>query len=120
MIKICDKATARFSDGLTRTSEKKTEGGISSDTKKPTREGRFFPIVKILFYRISDGWCGRHWLPKREGTRGAGRTVRTVSRYQPSRWMARPERSFGSNQVVFGGMMLPLSAMSISCFMETG
>lgn len=39
---------------------------------------------------------------------------------QPNLWIARPERSFGSNHVVLGGMMLPLSAMSVSCFMETG
>lgn len=37
-----------------------------------------------------------------------------------SLWIASPERSFGSNHVVFGGMMLPESAMSTSCFMETG
>ena len=35
-------------------------------------------------------------------------------------WITRPERSLGSNQVVFGGMMLPLSAISIICFIETG
>lgn len=35
-------------------------------------------------------------------------------------WIINPERSFGSNQVVFGGMMLPVSAMSISCFIDTG
>ena len=33
--------------------------------------------------------------------------------------MASPLRSLGSNQVVFGGMMLPVSAMVISCFMVT-
>lgn len=31
-----------------------------------------------------------------------------------------PERSFGSNHVVFGGIIFPESAMSISCFIETG
>ncbi len=31
-----------------------------------------------------------------------------------------PLRSLGSNQVVLGGIMLPVSAMSISCFIETG
>lgn len=31
-----------------------------------------------------------------------------------------PERSFGSNQVVFGGIMFPVSAISINCFIETG
>ena len=34
--------------------------------------------------------------------------------------MASPERSFGSNHVVLGGIIMPLSAMSVSCFMETG
>ena len=31
-----------------------------------------------------------------------------------------PERSFGSNHVAFGGIILPLSAMSIICFIDTG
>src|SRR5574344_2133713 len=31
-----------------------------------------------------------------------------------------PERSFGSNQVAFGGIILPLSAISIICFIDTG
>ena len=34
--------------------------------------------------------------------------------------MARPERSLGSNHVVFGGIIMPLSAMSMSCAMDTG
>ncbi len=34
--------------------------------------------------------------------------------------MASPLRSLGSNHVVFGGMMLPESAMSTNCFIETG
>ena len=29
-------------------------------------------------------------------------------------WITTPERSFGSNHVVLGGIMLPVSAMSIS------
>jgi len=35
-------------------------------------------------------------------------------------WITRFERSFGSNQVVLGDMMLPVSAMSMICFMLTG
>ena len=31
-----------------------------------------------------------------------------------------PERSFGSNHVALGGMMLPESAIEISCFIDTG
>ena len=31
-----------------------------------------------------------------------------------------PERSFGSNQVALGGIILPLSAISIICFIDTG
>ena len=34
--------------------------------------------------------------------------------------MARPLRSLGSNQVVFGGIMFPLSAMFMSWSIETG
>lgn len=39
---------------------------------------------------------------------------------QSNLWITSPERSFGSNQVVFGGMMLPVSAISINCFIDTG
>ena len=39
---------------------------------------------------------------------------------QSSLWITRPERSLGSNHVVLGGMMLPVSAMSMSCFIDTG
>lgn len=31
-----------------------------------------------------------------------------------------PERSLGSNHVALGGMMLPESAIEISCFIDTG
>ena len=37
-----------------------------------------------------------------------------------SLWITSPERSLGSNQVVLGGMILPVSAMSMSCFIDTG
>ena len=40
--------------------------------------------------------------------------------YYTNLWIIKPERSFGSNHVVFGGMMLPVSAMSINCFILTG
>lgn len=35
-------------------------------------------------------------------------------------WTISPLRSFGSNHVALGGMMFPLSAMSMICCMETG
>ena len=35
-------------------------------------------------------------------------------------WITKPERSFGSNQVVFGGMILPVSAIFSNCSIETG
>ena len=35
-------------------------------------------------------------------------------------WMTMPVRSFGSNQVALGGMMLPVSAMRITCSIVTG
>ena len=50
------------------------------------------------------------------GKDGEGKT----ERYSSKLWMTTPERSLGSNQVVLGGMMLPVSAMSMSCCMETG
>ena len=40
--------------------------------------------------------------------------------YSSKEWITTPERSFGSNHVVFGGMMLPVSAMLMSCCIETG
>lgn len=40
--------------------------------------------------------------------------------YSSNEWITTPERSFGSNHVVFGGMMLPVSAMLMSCCIETG
>ena len=47
-------------------------------------------------------------------------THRRVVLYSSNVWITTPERNFGSNQVVFGGIMLPVSAMSISCFIDTG
>ena len=40
--------------------------------------------------------------------------------FSSNEWITTPERSFGSNQVVFGGMMLPVSAILMSCCIETG
>ena len=40
--------------------------------------------------------------------------------FYSNEWITTPERSLGSNHVVFGGMMLPVSAMSINCCIETG
>ena len=49
------------------------------------------------------------------------RIARRRSTFPSSKeWITTPERSLGSNHVVLGGMMLPVSAMSISCFIETG
>lgn len=46
---------------------------------------------------------------------------RDYCQYQSSSlWITRPERSFGSNHVVFGGIIAPVSAMFISCSMLTG
>lgn len=40
--------------------------------------------------------------------------------FSSNEWITTPDRSLGSNHVVFGGMMLPVSAMLISCCIETG
>lgn len=40
--------------------------------------------------------------------------------YSSKEWITTPERSFGSNHVVLGGMILPVSAMLMSCCIETG
>lgn len=44
----------------------------------------------------------------------------TVRPAYSNEWITTPERSLGSNHVVLGGMILPESAMSISCFIDTG
>lgn len=68
-------------------------------------------------------------LPSANGkARPSADETRPASLYRPvdnangqsSLCMTRPERSFGSNQVVLGGMILPESAISISCFIDTG
>ena len=43
-----------------------------------------------------------------------------VDYFSSNEWITTPDRSLGSNHVVFGGMMLPVSAMLISCCIETG
>lgn len=50
----------------------------------------------------------------------SGVFIPTGGIYSAKEWMTMPERSFGSNQVVLGGMMLPVSAMLMSCCIETG
>ena len=49
-----------------------------------------------------------------------GRGIGLPDGYSSKLWITTPERSLGSNQVVFGGMMLPVSAMLMSCCIETG
>jgi phosphoserine aminotransferase len=47
--------------------------------------------------------------------------MQAFSTFQSSRvCITNPERNLGSNQVVLGGIILPLSAISMSCFIETG
>ncbi len=50
----------------------------------------------------------------------ARRCVGVVSRLRRRSESPRPSGSLGSNHVVFGGMMLPVSAMLMSCCIETG
>lgn len=54
-------------------------------------------------------------IAKQSGVRG-----QSICRRQSSRWIVSPLLSFGSNHVVLGGIILPESAMSTSCFIETG
>lgn len=48
-----------------------------------------------------------------------GCAVGTARNYSKE-WITTPDRSFGSNHVVLGGMMLPVSAILINCCIETG
>ena len=48
------------------------------------------------------------------------RKSRTLREPYESLWINRPLRSFGSNQVDFGGISLPSSAICISSSMEVG
>ena len=73
---------------------------VSISQRLPLLGGRFPPATQVL----------------RQRPRYYTRTRRSYT----SEWMARPERSLGSNQVVFGGMMLPVSAMRMSWSMDTG
>ena len=60
------------------------------------------------------GRCGRDCVNPSfddECDRGGDRTVATR---RQNVWMKSPERSLGSNQVLFGGMIWPASAISIS------
>ena len=52
--------------------------------------------------------------------KGYAATAVAITENYSKEWITTPERSFGSNHVVFGGMMLPVSAMLISCCIETG
>ena len=54
------------------------------------------------------------------GVRGFRGGMPRLRRYFSNEWITTPERSFGSNHVVFGGIMAPVSAMFISCSMLTG
>ena len=46
--------------------------------------------------------------------------INKISKNYSSECSTNPLLSFGSNHVVFGGIILPVSAISISCFMVTG
>ena len=57
------------------------------------------------------------WMAK-PPLRGEGGSVVCGSFYNLC--ITSPERSFGSNHVALGGMILPESAMSIICCIDTG
>ena len=65
----------------------------------------------------------RRFLCTLRGRKGRA-TAQTVHvnpmRVHSMSWMTMPVRSFGSNQVALGGMMLPVSAMRITCSIVTG
>ena len=78
--------------------------------------GRAGPDGKQFAIR-SKGGSGFRKFPAKKG-RLNGRPLSIIFRRTSE--SPPPERSLGSNHVVFGGMMLPVSAMLISCCIETG
>ena len=62
----------------------------------------------------------RFRVPQVSRKKGPPQRAALVDYFSSNEWITTPDRSLGSNHVVFGGMMLPVSAMLISCCIETG
>ena len=62
----------------------------------------------------------RFRVPQVSRKKGPPQRAALVDYFSSNECITTPERSLGSNHVVFGGMMLPVSAMLISCCIETG
>ena len=75
------------------------------------RPGRTAPDGELSAIRPKGGSGFRKFPAKKEPL---------VDYFSSNEWITTPDRSLGSNHVVFGGMMLPVSAMLISCCIETG
>ncbi len=91
--------------------------------RENTKTGCEEPLISSLAYPSSSAAFCTITPPQTATPRlvtGALPVFASGSRYSAKEWITTPERSLGSNQVVFGGMMLPVSAMSINCCIETG
>ncbi len=76
-----------------------------------------------VWNRISDFHSGVAEEDGGEGSWGgleSRQRFSSIKTHQSSVWTTRPERSFGSNQVDFGGMIPPASAISITVPTPTG
>lgn len=79
------------------------------------RPGRTAPDGELSAIRPRGGSGFRKFPAKKSRPQAA-----LVDYFSSNEWITTPDRSLGSNHVVFGGMMLPVSAMLISCCIETG
>jgi len=93
---------------------------VSISRRLPLLGGRFPPATQLLRRRPRCYASGPAATPATRVLRRRPRYYTRTRRSYAREWMARPLRSFGSNQVVFGGMMLPVSAMRMSWSMDTG
>lgn len=106
---------------------------VSAQLRKPSEKVQISKMKIPPTHRLVGGIrCLSEWVVahpdyfRRLPLRGRkGRATAQTVHVNPMRvhsmsWMTMPVRSLGSNQVALGGMMLPVSAMRITCSIVTG
>ena len=86
----------------------------SSDAAQPTSGTTLVIFCEIFFILpVGENFCiGGRILKSLSNKKWADGPFFSLYFYD-NLWITKPLRSFGSNHVVFGGMMLPVSAMSM-------